>query len=254
MTEPVAADLLPHRTGRCLTAVRPIRITDVDPRGRLRLDAIARYLQDIANDDSMDAGFTDEAAMAWVVRRTVIVQLAPGHRRETVTAATWCGGLGRRWADRRTTLRGDRGQHIEASSIWVHVDPATGTPARFPEAFLELYAESAEGRKVSSKLVHPTAPDPTTGGITEHRWAIRRTDLDPWNHVNNAATWAIVEEHARPQLRATGFRAELEYRNALNGPDDATVTVQSSADANRLWINDAAGELVATALVSVTTP
>ena len=46
----------------------PVRLSDVTPKGRARLDAIARYLQDIGNDDAVDA--IGEEAAAWVVRRT----------------------------------------------------------------------------------------------------------------------------------------------------------------------------------------
>ena len=45
-----------------------MRLGDVDPSGRLRLDAIARYLQDVASDDAADAGLDT----GWVARRTLI--------------------------------------------------------------------------------------------------------------------------------------------------------------------------------------
>ena len=38
-------------TGRVFTGGYPIRRTDVTPGGRLRFDAVARYLQDVAEDD-----------------------------------------------------------------------------------------------------------------------------------------------------------------------------------------------------------
>ena len=43
-------------------ASRRVRLGDASPRGRLRLDACARYLQDIANDDSRDAGSPNPTA------------------------------------------------------------------------------------------------------------------------------------------------------------------------------------------------
>ena len=44
--------------GRTFTGERIVRLGDVSPAGRLRLDAVARYLQDIATDDAVDAGST----------------------------------------------------------------------------------------------------------------------------------------------------------------------------------------------------
>ncbi len=41
--------------GRIFTAARSVRLGDVTPRGRLRLDATVRYLQDVSHDDTEDA-------------------------------------------------------------------------------------------------------------------------------------------------------------------------------------------------------
>ena len=56
-------------SGRTFAGQRRVRLGDCSPGGRLRLDATARYLQDLSDDDTRDAGF---AQMTWVVRRTVI--------------------------------------------------------------------------------------------------------------------------------------------------------------------------------------
>jgi acyl-ACP thioesterase len=43
-------------TGRVFTGGCPIRRTDVTPGGRLRFDALTRYLQDVAEDDPAETG------------------------------------------------------------------------------------------------------------------------------------------------------------------------------------------------------
>ena len=55
--------------GRTFVGSRRVRLGDCSPGGRIRLDAIARYLQDLSDDDTRDAGL---AQMTWGVRRTVI--------------------------------------------------------------------------------------------------------------------------------------------------------------------------------------
>ena len=45
--------------GRVFRANRRVRLGDVTPRGRLRLDAAVRYLQDIAHDDAREAAYAD---------------------------------------------------------------------------------------------------------------------------------------------------------------------------------------------------
>jgi acyl-ACP thioesterase len=56
-------------TARRFSARRPIRLSDTDATGRLRLDAVARYLQDVAADDVLDAGWAPDEHI-WVVRRS----------------------------------------------------------------------------------------------------------------------------------------------------------------------------------------
>jgi acyl-ACP thioesterase len=65
------SDLVPLPAhGRRFSADRPVRLGDVSPRGRLRLDAVVRYLQDTSSDDTADSALED--ADGWVVRRTVV--------------------------------------------------------------------------------------------------------------------------------------------------------------------------------------
>jgi hypothetical protein len=45
-------------TGRVFTGSCPIRRTEVTPGGRLRFDALTRYLQDVAEDDLAESGWT----------------------------------------------------------------------------------------------------------------------------------------------------------------------------------------------------
>ncbi|MGH3439026.1 MAG: hypothetical protein ACRDRN_21505 [Sciscionella sp.] len=56
-TQASAPSWLPAPTeGRIFTTTRIVRGTEITPAGRLRLDTIARYLQDVAEDNSTDTG------------------------------------------------------------------------------------------------------------------------------------------------------------------------------------------------------
>ena len=118
--------------GRQFTTRRRVRLGDATPKGRLRLDAVARYLQDVANDDTRDADWSDPHW--WVVRRTVIdVHEFPAYLQE-IDLTTWCGGVGSHWAERRTRISATDGTVlIDAAALWVHVDEATLQPSRVPE-------------------------------------------------------------------------------------------------------------------------
>ena len=79
-------------TGRRFSRTRKVRLGDAGGDGRLRLDALARYLQDIANDDAVDAGL--EGAMAWVVRRIEVEWTGLPALGDLVELTTFCTGVG----------------------------------------------------------------------------------------------------------------------------------------------------------------
>jgi acyl-ACP thioesterase len=69
----------------------------------------------VSNDDTRDAGLTDDGS--WVVRRTELVVQQPPRFLERVALATWCGGTGSRWAERRVSIRGVKGGRVESASL-----------------------------------------------------------------------------------------------------------------------------------------
>lgn len=201
-----ASELLDARPdGRAVTRRRTVRLGDVDPKGTLRLDSIARYLQDVATDDVADSPLGD--TFAWVVRRTLIEVRRPGVLDEELALTTFCSGTGRCWAERRTSIVGAGGASVEAVSLWVRIDPDSGRPSSLSGEFLELYGAAAGDRRVSSRLRLP----PPTDSVTIRPWAIRRVDIDPLNHVNNAAHWAALEEVTAELRCPRRGVAEIEF-------------------------------------------
>ena len=81
--------------GRRFTQQRRVRLGDVNAANRLRLDAVACYLQDVAGDDVRDVGFEG----AWVLRRTALAITRFPRYGEEVELTTFCSGTGSRWAD-----------------------------------------------------------------------------------------------------------------------------------------------------------
>jgi len=222
----------PPSSGRTFSTSRRARLGDVSPAGRLRLDALARYLQDIANDDAVDAGLED--AMAWVVRRTVVdVAAFPGFR-EHLELTTFASGSGRNWAERRTSVAGERGGRVEAGALWVCVDPDSGRPRSLPPEFEAVYGDAVAGRRVRARLPHPDPPP----GLDPEPWPLRFSDFDALGHVNNAVHWQVVEEHLarRRDLRAP-LRAEVEYRGAIEREHEVGVVAMAEPDGSlALWV------------------
>src|SRR3954449_9792258 len=133
--------------GRTFTGRRRVRLGDCSPGGRLRLDAAARYVQDLSDDDTRDAGL---AQMTWVVRRTVIdVARFPVYL-DPLEMVTWCSGLGSRWAERRVDITGASGGSMRSATLWVHLDSESLRPVPMSSAFDQIFVPSSLGRTISS--------------------------------------------------------------------------------------------------------
>jgi len=199
-------------------------IADATGEGRCRLDAIARWLQDIAYADLIEAGF--EGRGAWVVRRTRIRAEAFPRFGEQLTLRTWCSGLGRFSAERRTSIRGDSGR-VETVALWIRLDQEHGRPVRFPPDFVEAYSESAAGRDANVRLRHPEPP----ADAERSPWRFRATEIDPAGHVNNSHYWVPLEEELAAGPEPERIDAEVEYRDPAQA-EEATLLRDGAA----LWV------------------
>ena len=196
-------------TGRTVVRSRRIRLSDIDASGRLRLDAVARFLQDIAIDDVQETGWGLPEHL-WFVRTIVLDVLEPFAGDTEVELTTWCSGVAAIAAGRRWSVRGDAGGRVEVDSVWIHLD-AEQRPARIED--FGVYANAAAGRRVSTKLA---LPDPSDDA-PRTPWPLRVSDVDVHGHVNNAVHWQAVED----ALPVTGrLRAELDHRQPIDLGDE----------------------------------
>jgi acyl-ACP thioesterase len=217
--------------GRVYRTRRAVRTGDVTPSGRLRLDALARYLQAAAEDDLFDSGLAEP--VWWVMRRCELSISSLPTVGDQLSVATYCSGTGPRWAERTTTLAGADGEVVQARAVWAVISRADGRPVPLSADFLRIYGESAAGGTVSARLSHPR-PD----SAAERRpWPLRVTDFDLAGHVNNAVHWAAVED----ELAVSGWVpavAEMEYhRPMMPGCAPTLVTDRRDREA-AVWLVD----------------
>jgi acyl-ACP thioesterase len=230
--------------GRVFESSRRVRLADSGPDGAVRLDAIARYLQDVATDDSDNAGFAvgPGTGHVWVVRQTAM-RLVPGalwpKLGDHLQLATWCGGLGRAWAIRRTDISAADRPAVETSALWIHLDDR-GRPARLDDRFLATYAAAAGGRSASTRVTAPGRPGPEAART---RWDVRVADIDVIGHVNNAAVWAaMVQATASGGVVDPVRTAELVHHGSLDAADPVELCVEAR-DAERLAWLSVSGEI-----------
>jgi acyl-ACP thioesterase len=211
-------------------------IADSNAAGRCRLDAMARWLQDVAYADLVEAGF--EGRGAWIVRRTRIrVERFPRFA-ENLRLRTFCSGFGRFSAERRTSITGDTAA-VETVSLWVCLDPERGRPMRFPDDFRAVYEESAGGRDANVRLRHPDPPE----DAERSAWHFRVAEMDPAGHINNSHYWVPLEEQLADGPEPESIDAEVEYRDPAM-PGEAVVLRQGSS----MWIAGADGTINASVI------
>jgi len=231
---------------RVFVSRRAVHGTDVGLAGRLRLDALARYLQAAAEGDLAGAGYP--AAYDWVVRRTEVRLHSYPRLGQRLQVRTFCSAIGPRWAERTTTLAdgdGDAGDElVRAVAVWAAVDRASGRPCELGPDFLRVYGPSAAGRTVSARLSHPRPPESAAG----EPWPLRAADFDTSGHVNNAVYWAAVED-AVAGLGWLPAVAEVEYhRPALPGCEPRLLSSAAPAEAWAWLLTD--GQRLASARLS----
>ncbi|MFC4123380.1 acyl-[acyl-carrier-protein] thioesterase [Nocardia rhizosphaerae] len=211
MTAPVVATPLPDcpDLDQAFAASWPVRLGDTDDQDRLRLDAVARYLQDIGFDH-LDAVADGDKHQAWIVRRTVIDVYEPIMFGDRVHLRRWADALSNRWCDMRIRLTGERGGHIEAAAFLIHIDPVAGRPARMSDAFMAPMLAGTTEHRLRWRAALTELDDREVEAVP---FPLRVTDVDRLGHVNNAVYWEAVEEAlaAHPDRQTLPYRAIVEH-------------------------------------------
>lgn len=222
-TSPLA--LIEYSTGRIFRTTRTLGLGDCASDGILRFDAAARIAQDIASEDLADSGVADEGV--WVVRRTHIRFKGAPKYQDRISVSTFCAGVGRAWAQRRTRLESPNGA-VEVSSLWVQTDPISRSPKSLSSHFHQIFGPSARGRSTGARLEITEGQEYET-----FAWPPRVTDIDVLGHLNNAAYFEALEQIAYRNhcVRADSaiVFAVAEYREGVNSGEDIELRISNQS-------------------------
>ncbi len=221
-----------------------VRTGDIDQDMRVRLDSVARYLQDIANDNADAAGF-GKTDPFWIVRRTIIDVIRPFSWPGTVYAERWCGAASTRWANMRVTMTAKHETNlfnldpradglIETEGFWINVN-AQGMPTRISDELQAGINAMTNEHRLRWKSMNPEKA-PESGSEPDREFALRAVDYDPFKHLNNAAYLAVVEDDvlAHPELVDRPHRMVVEYLRPIE--PGATITVRRLREDDRLTL------------------
>ncbi len=235
---------------RAFTTGWPVRWADTDADDRLRLDTVARYLQDIGYEH---LSVVPDGANhpGWIVRRTVIDVLAPIGHLDRVTLHRWSSGLSNRWCNMRIRIDSESGGRVETEAFLIHVDTVHARPKRMSDEFMApMLAHTTEHRlrwKAALAEFDPARAE------ASQPFQLRVSDVDRFGHVNNAVYWQAVEEQIAkfPGFTELPYRAIVEHVGAIMPGD--TVDVRARRAEGRLDIQvEAAGKVAALARVEPT--
>jgi acyl-CoA thioesterase FadM len=176
-----------------------VRFEEAGPSGTIRSSVLLRYAAELAWVHSERRGFRRswyrERDLAWVVRGVDLRILGPIEDGSIVVGTTRVGAARKVLARRRTEFRSHDGSLAALVDVDWAMTTSSGAPTRIPEAFGVAFGLTPDSvlTPVRVRLVPPTDPpasstDPPAGST------VRRHELDPMNHVNNAVYLDWAEE------------------------------------------------------------
>ena len=210
------------------SAVYRVRFDESDASGALRASAHLRYVQDIAWRHSTAAGF-DMAWYAsqnrfWLVRYLELWVLAAVPYGGEVEVSTEVVITRRAWARRVSEFHLPGGQLAATARVdWIMTN-GQGSAARIPAAMAAAFPVTAPGDSPGRVQLadSPVEMAPTVTAV------VRRSELDPMGHMNNAAYLDHLEEavdveggtallDSRPRRYRLEFLAPAGPRESLTG-------------------------------------
>ena len=214
-----------------------IRSFDVDPQERLNPRALFAFLQEAAGEDAAryGAGMRDllDRGLAWVLQRLRLEVARWPLRGEAVVVTTGARRFGGVVAERAFQVSDEAGRALaRAASRWAVVDVADRRPVRLPGFIKDLPTPGAQlafelgaepGRSRGTDAGEAGSAPRSLGG--QHRFEVRRADLDLARHMNNTryVEWALemvtdewLAGHELAEL-AVVYRREARLGNVVAG-------------------------------------
>ncbi|MTK31248.1 hypothetical protein GL305_15020, partial [Nocardia seriolae] len=170
-SHPLSLPLAPvPDSGHIFDVTRRLGTVDMDENQNLRIDGIARHLQDAGVDHLIHMDALDTHPH-WIVRRTVIDVLQPITWPAQLRIRRWCSGISPRWCTMRARIDSDTGGLIETEGFWIHMNKDTMSPSRVADEFFDLMCTTTADHRLRWRqwLDTPHPPPPHPVPLTPHR-------------------------------------------------------------------------------------
>ena len=211
-----------------------VRFDEAGPDGHMRTAALLRYAQDVAwrhsEELGFDRGWYQARGLGWVVRGVELElheSIPMGH---TVRVTTAVVGHRRIWARRLGECRlADGRLAARVTTDWVLLD-ARNRIVRIPKDFGLAFTNPEIGGEIL-RVPAPHGPPAHAVGL-----AVRPSDLDPLDHVNNAVYVDWLEEAIgaagwQPPARQARRTMRLEYLASAERGNQVVVELHGGPEA-----------------------
>jgi acyl-ACP thioesterase len=188
----------------------PLRVGDIDRKGRLRFDSAARHIQDIGQDQLREMGF-EETHPLWIVRRTIVDLIRPVEFGDMLRMRRWCSGTSNRWCEMRVRIDGRKGGLMESEAFWININRDTQMPSRISDDFLDGLRKTTDVERLRWKAYLKAGSREDATEI--HEFPVRVTDIDLFDHMNNSVYWSVIEDYlwSFPELLKAPLRVAIEH-------------------------------------------
>jgi len=218
-------------TGYIYRTSWPLATGDIDAQHRIRLDGVARYIQEVGAEHLLDAGAGD-LHPHWIVQRTVIDVLEPLQWPNTIRFRRWCSGISSRWCTMRVRLDGAEGGLVETEGFWINMNKDTQMPSLISDDFFNRVSTTTDNHRLKWR------PWLDASAVTEicTPFPLRYTDIDHFQHVNNTVYWHGVHEVlAQEDDFDIPYRAVVEYRKPIAPAAPVHIHSVRVEDELRMW-------------------
>lgn len=195
---------------------------DVDREKKLTLRGLFRFMQEAAilhaEQFNVGARSVDSRRTSWVLNRvSALVTRYPTHG-EPVRTVTWSSGIRAFKGFRDYRLYCGDELIVSASSLWLHVDPASMTLTRVPKDLADRFPSGGADAYLPDLDKHKLAPPAKTGN--SHAISLRYSDFDENGHLNNTAyldllQTALVKRELPPRPRLVDIQFVREVPPAV---------------------------------------
>ena len=210
-----------------------VRYSELNSEGFMRPEAIVNLLQDCTTFHSESLGasvaFYETENKAWVLSAWQIEIKGELKLGDEITVGTWPYEFVGAFGLRNFVIQNKDGENIvEANTLWVFADIATGRPVKLTEDYTKFYTleEKLDMDYADRKIKLPEG----VFGVVEKPIKIKKAFIDTNNHVNNSRYIECAAEYIPMGKKVKRIRAEYKkqaritdafYPNVYDAVDDA---------------------------------